>query len=133
MPISLYVMITGELVELSYYCIVGTVVDVCVSELIIIKFMSLFYFFYIFCFNVLKMQYDRFYTALITCDWNLYPKSSQNAMIFLLNMAKKPNKMNVAGIIPLNMNTYVVVSLILVVTEICIKIFIVCFIFFVYQ
>lgn len=57
-----------------------------------------------------SQQYERFYETLITCDWHLYPKTSQNAMIFLLTIAKKPNNLNVAGIIPLNMNTYIVVG-----------------------
>lgn len=30
-PVSLYVMIAVEAIELCYYCIIGTVVEICVS------------------------------------------------------------------------------------------------------
>lgn len=107
MPISLYVMITGELVELSYYCIAGTVIDVSVWPMLCVI-----------CIGAVNnvyapfslTQYANLYSALVTSDWNLYPKSSQNAMIFLLAMAKKPNNMKVAGIMPLNLHTYVLVG-----------------------
>lgn len=60
--------------------------------------------------NISYKQYERLYAELITSKWNLYPAQCQHALIFLLNMAKKRNNLNVAGILPLNMNTYIVVS-----------------------
>lgn len=42
-------------------------------------------------------------------NWYLWPKESQKALIHMLNMAKAPKKITVADIIPLNVNTFILV------------------------
>lgn len=57
--------------------------------------------------NSILFQNDRLYDDLITSQWYLFPNECQNALILLLNSAKYPNSFKVAGVLPLNMNTYI--------------------------
>lgn len=56
-------------------------------------------------------KYDHFYDELIACKWYLLPLKEQKVFVLLLNASKKPNNLNVADIMPLNVHTYLIVSL----------------------
>lgn len=46
----------------------------------------------------------------MTSKWHLWPKETQKALIHVLIIARKPNKVTVANTRPLNANTFILVS-----------------------
>lgn len=57
-------------------------------------------------------QYDRFYQQLLTIRWNLLPLAKQRAYMLLVNSARNPPNFTIADVMPLNINTYLIVSLV---------------------
>lgn len=47
----------------------------------------------------------------MTWQWFLLPVKSQKELVLMLNMAKKPKSISVGGVLPLNANTFVAVSI----------------------
>lgn len=57
-------------------------------------------------------QYDRFYNQLITIKWHLLPPAQQRAYLLLVNASRQPPNFVIADVMPLNANTYLIVSLV---------------------
>lgn len=57
-----------------------------------------------------SFQYENVYAEMIASNWFLLPRKCQKALIILMDKAKQPSKFKVAGVLPLNMNTYSIVS-----------------------
>lgn len=103
-PVLIMITVT-ELIELAYFCAMGTLVDICVS---IAGGRSATLIIYILCF--IFLQYQRFYHELIVSKWYMLPLNEQKAFVLLLNAAKRPRNFMIADVIPLNANTYLNVS-----------------------
>lgn len=46
----------------------------------------------------------------MTWKWYLLPVKSQKELVLMLHMAKKPKSINIGGVLPLNADTFLVVS-----------------------
>lgn len=104
-PVSLYFMIIAELIELCYYCAIGTIVDHSVGSL------NTFLKYNLIVRNKRYFQYERLYEELITSEWHLLPQSCKKDLILFLYMANRPSGVTIGEVLPLNMHTYLIVSL----------------------
>lgn len=101
-PLSMYFIVVWEIFELGYMCGICTIIDINVSrnsrkKLFLLSFVPF-------------SQNDRFYFDLVTLNWYLLPRDCKRNLIILLDCAKKANNFKVADMLPLNMNTYIMVG-----------------------
>lgn len=63
------------------------------------------------CSLIFRVQHENLYEELISSKWYLWPRECKIALTLLLNSAMSPSTVNVLGVLPLNVNTFLIVSL----------------------